>query len=119
MDSTAPQLVKRTGSNARGWGDGCEAWDLASTVTLNVVAESMPAGATEITHLHERANQVFYVLSGELTIECSGSTVIAAAHEAIFVPAGAVHQARNDSTATVEFLAIGGPATFGDRVDQD
>lgn len=113
----APQLVKRTGSNLRGWGDGCDAWDLATTAALNVVAESMPAGATEIPHLHERANQVFYVLSGELTITCPDSNVTAATHEAVLVPAGAVHQARNDSTSTVEFLAIGGPATLGDRID--
>ena len=85
---------------------------------LAVVAESMPPGTAEIAHRHERANQFFFVLSGELTIVFDHEEVRVKAQSGISVPAGAVHQARNDGRVSVTFLAIAGPSNVGDRIDQ-
>lgn len=111
--------VGRSTDNHRSWGGGFDAWELMSSGGLAVVAESMPPGTAETPHRHARANQFFYVLSGELTVAFGDRTVSAPAGLGIQVPAGTIHQARNDGTATVEFLAVAGPSNAGDRVDVD
>ena len=54
------------------WGDGCDGWHLLRAPGLSVIQERMPPGAAEARHLHERARQFFYVLSGSLTMELEG-----------------------------------------------
>ncbi|MEL6998646.1 MAG: cupin domain-containing protein [Pseudomonadota bacterium] len=77
----------------------------------------MPPGTREAWHHHAQARQVFFVLSGELTMESDGSVVCLHAHEAIAVDPGKTHQARNDSSEPVQFLVISAPSTSGDRIE--
>jgi quercetin dioxygenase-like cupin family protein len=98
------------------WGDGCDGWHLLRSPELSVIQERMPAGATEIRHLHERARQFFYVLAGQLTIELDGMHHLLNAGAGLEGLPGAAHQARNESGDDVSFLVISQPLSHGDRV---
>ncbi len=54
------------------WGDQCDGWPLLRTDSLSVIQERMPPGTGEQFHYHERAQQLFYILSGTGTFEVDG-----------------------------------------------
>lgn len=99
------------------WGSGCDGWILAPGPDLSVIEERMPPGTVETRHVHARARQFFYVLSGTLVMALETGTVALQAMEGLEVAPGTPHQARNDSDADVRFLVISGPSTRGDRQD--
>lgn len=115
-DEQVAKVVFRDKANHRSWGDDCDAWDLLSESELAVTAESMPPSTQESPHRHEHANQFFYVLRGELTMEIETETLTMTSRQGILVSAGLVHQARNDGTEPVDFLVIAGPAAVQDRI---
>ena len=43
------------------WGEDCDGWHLVREPALSVIEESMPPGAQEVRHYHEKAQQFFYV----------------------------------------------------------
>jgi|SRR6187402_318975 len=98
------------------WGEVCDGWHLLSGAGLSVIEERMPAGGREQRHLHERAQQFFYVLAGELTLELSDETVILRAGEGMAIPVRVPHQASNASALDVRFLVISQPPSHGDRI---
>ena len=100
------------------WGDRCAAWRLLTQPDLAVAEEVMPAGTTEKRHVHRRARQFFYVLSGTLSMEREGSeTVVLGPGEGIEMAPNIAHRAHNASGAPVHFLVISAPTTKGDRED--
>jgi mannose-6-phosphate isomerase-like protein (cupin superfamily) len=99
------------------WGDRCDGWFLLKSAGLHVIEERMPPGTSEKRHYHDRAEQLFYVLSGELTMKFAGDSVKVRAREALRVPAREAHQAANESDAPVEFLVISFPPSHGDRTN--
>lgn len=98
------------------WGAGCDGWHLVREAGLSVIAERMPDGTAEVRHRHARARQFFFVLAGELTLECDGVSHVLRAREGLSVPPGAAHQAMNTSGAPLEFLVISAPPSHGDRI---
>lgn len=62
------------------------------------------AGASFPKHSHPGA-EIAYVLSGVIEYEMNGKTFRLKAGESLFIPAGAVHSARNVSTGTTSELA--------------
>ncbi len=100
--ATAPHYV---------WKDICDGWRLVDRDDLSVIHERMPPGTAEDRHLHDRARQVFFVLSGSLTID--GATVRPG--EALEVPPGTPHLVVNTGPDPTEFLVISAPSTRGDR----
>ena len=99
------------------WGDGCDGWFLLKAAGFHVIEERMPPGAEEKRHHHSRAEQLFYVLCGELTMRFEGHSVQVRSREAVRVVAGEVHQAANESSAAAEFLVISCPPSHGDRTN--
>lgn len=99
------------------WGEGCDGWILNNSPDLAVIHERMPPGTNESRHFHAKARQFFFVLSGELAMELDGSVVCIPALSGLEINPGAVHEARNESEAVVEFLVISSPTTAGDRTD--
>src|SRR3954468_24070020 len=79
------------------WGDGCDGWFLLKAAGFHVIEERMPPGTAETRHYHSRAEQLFYVLAGELTMRFENSAVRVGSREALRVAAGEVHQAANES----------------------
>lgn len=108
-------VVDRERVPAVPWGDGCLAWPLAEGQDLSVKLEEMPPGTREQRHRHARARQLFFVLSGVLEMACDGAVHQLRAEQALEVPPGVPHQARNEGGETVRFLVISSPTTAGDR----
>jgi len=100
------------------WGADCSAWRLLTGPDLAVAEEVMPPGTTEKRHVHRRARQFFYVLSGTLAMEREGAaTVSLAPGEGLEMPPGIPHRAHNSGNGPVRFLVISAPQTKGDRED--
>lgn len=113
---TASEPVSTRNAPHYRWGSNCDGWHLLRTPDLSVIREHMPPGAAEVRHVHHRAHQFFFVLSGTLTVEIGGAEHIVASHEGLSVPAGHVHQVFNRSHAPVQFLVISQPPSDNDRI---
>lgn len=112
---TNPSPINRHTAPHYLWQEICDGWRLMDGEDLSVIHERMPSGVSEERHWHDKANQFFSVLSGQLSMELEGVLHRIGAQEGLNVPAGAAHQARNDSDDSVEFLVISAPTTRGDR----
>ena len=109
--------VNIAGAEHYGWGDGCDGWHLLKRDDVSIIQERMPPGTKEVRHMHEKAQQFFFVLEGEATVEVSGGTVVLRRHEGVHVLPRTPHQFRNEGTSDVVFLVISVPQSHGDRVN--
>jgi mannose-6-phosphate isomerase-like protein (cupin superfamily) len=117
-DSGAHGPVSRENAEHYRWGIDCDAWYLVNDEQLSVIEEFMPPGAAEIRHHHSKAQQFFYIVSGEVLMEVEGETVLLGAGSGIRVLPGKKHQIRNPSSVPVRFLVISHPRSHGDRIDE-
>jgi len=99
------------------WGAQCDGWDLLISDSLSVIQERMPPGTSEQMHYHERAQQVFYILSGMATFEIEGALETVLLNQSIHIPAGTKHRIINNGDSDLHFLVISEPKTRGDRVN--
>jgi mannose-6-phosphate isomerase-like protein (cupin superfamily) len=113
----ATRSVSRENADHYRWGKDCDAWYLVNDEQLSVIEEFMPPGAAEIRHHHQKAQQFFYILSGEVLMEVEGETTLLRAGSGIRVLPGKRHQIRNPSSGAVRFLVISHPKNHGDRID--
>jgi len=97
------------------WGGNCDGWHLAASPNLSVIQERVPSGASEVRHLHDSAEQFFYVLSGMATLEVTGNIHVLMPNEGFHVPAGVPHTLSNRHEQLLEFLVISTPPAHGDR----
>jgi mannose-6-phosphate isomerase-like protein (cupin superfamily) len=111
-----PSPVSRTTAEHYKWGDDCDGWQLVKDDRLSVIAEQMPPGTAEVRHYHVRAQQFFWILSGEAVMDVDGSEMRLSAGEGVRVHPGIPHQIRNKSSELVQFLVISEPPSHGDRV---
>lgn len=111
------EVISTTSAEHYAWGEGCDGWFLAKALGFHVIEERMLPGTAEKRHYHSRAEQLFYVLSGELTMRFNGDSVRVGPREALRVAAGEAHQAANESGAAVEFLVISCPPSHDDRTN--
>ena len=109
--------INRENAEHYRWGDQCDAWYLVKDLQLHVIEEVMPPGAAEIRHHHERAQQFFYILTGEVLMEIEGETTLVPAGSGIRVLPGMRHQIRNPSSGPVRLLVVSQPPSHGDRQD--
>jgi mannose-6-phosphate isomerase-like protein (cupin superfamily) len=109
--------VSRENAEHYRWGVDCDAWYLMKDPQLSVIEEFMPPGAAEIRHHHERAQQFFYILTGEVLMEIDGQNTLIPAGSGVRIPPGTRHQIRNPSSGPVRFLVISHPPSRGDRID--
>ncbi len=114
----SPSAVSRKNAEHYRWGNDCDAWWLVKDPHLSVIEELMPPGAAEVRHYHERAQQFFFILQGEVLMEMEGETVLIPAGSGIRVLPGSRHQVRNPSSGPVRFLVISQPPSRGDRIDK-
>lgn len=119
-EPAAPKLAPVSRENAEHyrWGNNCDAWFMMKDKHLTVIEEFMPPGAAEIRHYHEKAQQFFYILAGEVMMEVEGQTMLIRANSGIHVLPGRRHQIRNPSSSPARFLVISQPPSRGDRVDK-
>jgi mannose-6-phosphate isomerase-like protein (cupin superfamily) len=99
------------------WGMNCDGWHLLKTQTLSVIQESMPPGSNEKLHLHERSQQLFYILNGTATFQVENETYIVGTGESIHIPAGKKHFISNNEKQALDLLVISEPKAHGDRIN--
>ena len=116
IENTLKFMISAKSAEHYTWGQGCDGWHLVRAPELSVIQERMPHGASEVRHLHSRARQFFYVLSGRLTIELDGTRHELGAGEGLEVPPGSAHQALNESGDDTSFIVVSQPPSHGDRL---
>jgi mannose-6-phosphate isomerase-like protein (cupin superfamily) len=99
------------------WGDNCDGWPLLRSDSLSEIEERMPPGTSEQLHYHERAQQVFYILSGTASFEVEGEEKTVQAGQSIHVQPKTKHRILNNGDVDLHFLVISEPKTQGDRVN--
>ena len=101
------------------WGERCDGWHLVNTPALSVIQERMPAGASEQKHMHAKARQFFFVLSGSVTMEIDGKREVLNGWHGLEVAPGVPHRIFNDSSHVAEFIVVSQPHAHGDRFLSD
>lgn len=97
------------------WGDCCDGWYLVKNDRLNVIQEKMPPGTSETRHLHHKAQQFFYVLAGDASLEVEGRVLVLHEREGALVPPGSRHRMQNRSKRDLEIVVTSEPPSHGDR----
>jgi mannose-6-phosphate isomerase-like protein (cupin superfamily) len=113
-----PGSVNRETAEHYRWGVDCDGWHLVKDKQLSVIEEFMPPGSAEVRHHHERSQQFFYILTGEVMMEINGENVLIPAGSGVRILPGTRHQIRNPSSSPVRFLVISQPPSHGDRIDE-
>jgi mannose-6-phosphate isomerase-like protein (cupin superfamily) len=114
-DATVPGLVSRELAEHYRWGNDCDGWHLVKDGSLSVIEELIPPGGGEVRHYHNKAQQFFYILSGEAVMEVEGRSTLLRAGGGIRVLPGARHQISNPSSGPLRLLVISQPPSRGDR----
>ena len=112
-----------------GRGEGSALWFQGNRITIKATAgstggafglvESMVApGYSPPLHIHDREDETFWVLEGEVTIRCGDSTFRASAGACAFLPRGVPHTFVVEGSAPARMLGIltpgGGEAFFAE-----
>jgi len=105
---TAPHYV---------WGMNCQSWVFVDSEGLSVKRERMPAGASEVVHFHQTAQQFFYLLRGTATMVVGKGDYSIREGQGLLVPAKTTHCIANNTAAEIEFLVVSQPTTNNDRVN--
>lgn len=101
------------------WGNNCDGWHLLRSDSLSVIQERMPSGTAEQRHYHNKAQQLFYILSGTATFEVEGDLKIVQVGQSIHISPGSKHCIANKGIEDLYFLVISEPKAHGDRVNID
>jgi mannose-6-phosphate isomerase-like protein (cupin superfamily) len=110
------EAIERRTAQHYSWGNNCDGWHLVKNDALSIIEEKMPPGTSEIRHYHQKSNQFFYVLKGNLQIDVDGNEVTLSSGQGLHINAGQRHQVFNRSTGDTEFLVISNPPSHGDRI---
>jgi quercetin dioxygenase-like cupin family protein len=96
-------------------GEGRTTWFSGDTYTikasgqstggsLGLVEATVPPGGGPIAHAHTKADEAFFVLSGELEILDGSRTFVAGAGDFIFIPRGIRHRFKNTGVHSARML---------------
>lgn len=85
------------------------------TPDLSVAELTMPAGAVEVRHLHERASQYMTVLEGAARLEAAGDITRLAPGDGFLIPPGIAHHVETDGSAQLRLLVVSQPSATNDR----
>jgi mannose-6-phosphate isomerase-like protein (cupin superfamily) len=98
-------------------GQNCSGWHLLKPDSLCVIQERMPPNTSEDLRYRQKAQQFFYILSGQATFELEGEIFEANPNEVLYVDANNKHKIKNDSNIDLYFLVISEPKAHGDRTN--
>lgn len=106
--SSAPKASLRRG---RGHSLRLVDGDLGAARNVDLhVNELSPGSGPGPRHYHERAENVYVVLSGAIEVEIEGSTHRLEADDVLFIPPGRVHATSNPGSEPARFIEIYAPA---------
>lgn len=109
------QPIDRSTAEHYVWGGDSDGWHLLKSAGLSVIEERMSPGRAETRHVHLKAQQFFYVLSGLATLEVDGIEHDLLPHQGLAVAPGTPHQLLNRGSEDLHFLVISSPPSHGDR----
>lgn len=92
------QLLKLTSADTRG---GCALW-----------IETVPPGEGPPPHLHQREEEIFVVLEGEVTFLAGDCPTTTGPGTVVLIPRGVVHTFRNSGGSTARMLILVTPGGF-------
>ena len=75
----------------------------------------LPVGSSFQPHYHEDMQEVFVLITGEVTMKCGASAVRMEAGDTVIVPPKVVHQMHNIGTVMAEYLVFGISSQEGGR----
>lgn len=80
------------------------------------VQEFDPGGYTDPAEhsRHTEIEQVYYIISGTMTVQINGKEYIAKAGSLVYIPRGAEHGHRNDGHDKLVFLTVNVPVRSGE-----
>lgn len=116
-DQKINRIITKDNTGHYTWGKECDGWHLLKSDALSVIMEKMPPGTTEVLHYHEKAQQLFYILSGTADLEVEGIEYIIRANECMHVKPGLKHKIKNSAKEDLHFLVISAPESHGDRIN--
>lgn len=99
------------------WGGDCDGWNLVDESSLSVKQERIPAGASEELHLHQHAQQFFYILKGTANFEVENENIEVHPGEGLHIEAGKKHRIINAGAEELEFILCSQPSTKNDRIN--
>lgn len=114
LQAASAKISTRTAEHYT-WGKGCDGWCLVKNEKLNVIEERLPPGAKETRHRHAKAQQFFYIVKGEATLEIDGRVLVLHDHEGALVPPGVAHQMQNLSKRDLAIIVTSQPPSHADR----
>lgn len=99
------------------WGEKgeCDGWHFVKSIHLSVILERVPPGSAERTHYHKKAEQFFFILSGEATMVLESHELVLTAGEGVHIAAGSRHRLMNKGSEDVTFTVTSTPPSHGDR----
>jgi mannose-6-phosphate isomerase-like protein (cupin superfamily) len=98
------------------WGEECKAWFLLKNPKLTVIQEEMPPGSSELLHFHYKAQQLFYILRGEATMEIGDKSIELKPSQSLHIAPGNPHRIRNTGSSALHFIVISEPESHDDKV---
>jgi mannose-6-phosphate isomerase-like protein (cupin superfamily) len=112
-------MHKSSKANAQhyNWGDNCDGWRLVDSPKISIIHERMPPGTSEKTHYHKKADQFFFIVEGNASIEAGENIYNLGKYEGIEIPAGSRHRFFNSSDQPVEFIVTSIPPALNDRYE--
>jgi quercetin dioxygenase-like cupin family protein len=107
-------------------GEGLTKWVSGDSYTMKVAKEQtagslafiegiVPPGQGPIAHIHDREDEAFYLLDGELEFLDGDRTFVAEPGAFVFIPRGNRHRFKNIGTTDAKTLFLftpGGPETL-------
>ncbi|MDR7275226.1 cupin domain-containing protein [Catenuloplanes atrovinosus] len=88
----------------------------STTGNLDVVDHRVPPGFAARWHVHRDADEVFYLIDGDLEVRCGGDAWRAGRDSLVFLPRGVPHGFVNSTDGPARILIFCAPAGFGDLI---
>ena len=115
-DPRGKSLYTPAGTGETKWVSG-DVYTIKATAettngVFNLIAASVPPGGGPAPHVHDREDEAFYLLSGELDMLDGDETFTAKSGDFIFVPRGSLHRFKNLGVHTTRLLIMFMPAGF-------
>jgi quercetin dioxygenase-like cupin family protein len=106
--ATHTPLHRPAGTGRNYWGPGDMYTFLVTGEESGGALFSMeafvPPGGGPPPHIHEREDETFYVLEGQVTFRLGDETVVAGPGDSVHVPRGNIHNFRNDAETTARVI---------------
>lgn len=87
-----------------------------TTGNLDIVDHRVPAGYAPPLHVHQKADEVFFLVDGNLEVHCGDDVWHAAPGSLVFLPRRVPHGFVNSDEGPARTLLINAPAGFGDLI---